>query len=94
MKNLTIRIGADQTGSYKARVLQGTPPEMGTLYVILRDDGTDDGKSVPKVLTLSAGRSVNIVAFDCVEVVDSRAFGYVYVTQKRSGEIGEFVSFA
>lgn len=72
----------------------GTPKEMGTLYVLLADDGSDDGKSHPRSLKITHGRAVEFVIFDCIEVVNSIAYGYSYVTRQRSKAIGEFVSFA
>jgi hypothetical protein len=74
--------------------MPGTPPEMGTLYVLLGDDGSDDGKPHPKGLKITDGKNVQFVFFDCVEVVNSTAYGYTYMTRERSTKIGEFVSFA
>lgn len=93
MKSLTIKDGFGATVSYKAKVLPGTPPEMGTLYVLLSDDGSNDGKLNPKGLKITDGKNVDFLFFDCVEVVGSTAYGYTYMTRERSKVIGEFVSF-
>ncbi|MEM5461364.1 hypothetical protein VSR69_42335 [Paraburkholderia phytofirmans] len=94
MKTLTIKIGADQTVAYKARLMEGTPSEMGALYVLLPPDGTDTGKSHPAGVELIDGKNKHIILFDCVEVQGSDAFGFVFSTKGRSGRIGEFVSFS
>ncbi|MGN4155547.1 hypothetical protein ACS0Y3_34900 [Burkholderia gladioli] len=94
MKTLTIKIGADQTVAYKARIMEGTPPEMGALYVLLPPDGTDTGKSHPTGVELTDGKNKQIILFDCIEVQGSDAFGFVFLTRSRSGRIGEFVSFS
>ncbi|WP_225031034.1 hypothetical protein [Paraburkholderia sp. XV] len=94
MKTLTIKIGADQIVAYKARLMDGTPPEMGALYVLLPTDGVDTGKSQPTAVELTDGKNKHIILFDCVEVQGSDAFGFVFSTKSRSGRIGEFVSFS
>lgn len=94
MKLLTIKDGAGSAVQYKARIMLGTPPEMGTLYVLLADDGSDDGKSHAKSLKITHGKTVEFVIFDCVEVANSIAYGYSHLTRQRSKVIGEFVSFA
>lgn len=72
----------------------GTPSEMGTLYVLLGDDGIDDGKSHPQSLVITEGKTKDFVVFDCIEVVDSIAYGYAFITKNRQCQIGHFVSFA
>ena len=94
MKTLTIKDGVGQTVAYKARLMQGTPPEMGALYVLLPDDGTDTGKSHPATIEITEGKNKKFILFDCIEVKDAVAFGFVYLTRERSGRIGEFVSFS
>jgi len=92
MKTLTIKDSVGQTVAYKARLMEGTPPEMGALYVLLPDDGTDTGKSHPVTVELTEGKNKKFISFDCIEVNDSIAFGFVYLARERSGRIGEFVS--
>jgi hypothetical protein len=94
MKTLTIKDGTGHTVAYKARLMQGTPPEMGALYVLLPNDGTDIGKPHPVTIALTNGKIKQFISFDCIEVTDSVAFGFVYLTRERSGRIGEFVSFS
>jgi hypothetical protein len=94
MQTLTIKDSVGQAASYTARVMPGTPPEMGTLYVLLPNDGTDTGKPHPVTIELTEGKSKSFVSFDCIEVKDSIAFGFVFLTRERSGRIGEFVSFS
>ncbi|HEX7650197.1 MAG TPA: hypothetical protein VF450_22570 [Noviherbaspirillum sp.] len=94
MKTLTIKIGADQTVAYRARLMEGTPAEMGALYVLLPPDGADTGKSHPAGVELTDGKNKHIILFDCIEVQGSDAFGFVFSTKSRSGRIGEFLSFA
>lgn len=94
MKTLTIKDSVGQTVAYRARLMPGTPPEIGALYVLLPDDGTDTGKSHPVTIGLTEGKSKSFISFDCIEVKDSIAFGFVYLTRQRSGRIGEFVSFS
>ncbi|MFM0742246.1 hypothetical protein PQQ51_33935 [Paraburkholderia xenovorans] len=93
MNTLTIKDGSGQTVSFKARVMPGTPPEMGTLYVLLQDDGTDNGKPNPKQVVLTDGSNKKFVFFDCIEVVNFKAFAFTFLDRKRLDEIGEFVSF-
>jgi len=94
MNLLTIKDGRGVTVTYKARIMLGTPSEMGQLFILLGEDGIDDGKSHPQHLEITDGKNINIVFFDCVEVVNSTAYGYSYMTRERSGVIGDFVSFA
>ncbi|WP_146125894.1 hypothetical protein [Burkholderia vietnamiensis] len=91
MKTLTIKDDSNQTVSYKAEIMEGTPPEMGTLYTLY----DDHGKQAPQSLTVTVGKNVNVVFFSGIEVKDGRAYGFDYtVTRARTGELGAFVSYA
>lgn len=94
MSLLTIKDSFGSSMSYNARVMLGTPPEMGTLYVLLGNNSVDDGKPHPQSLEITEGKTKHFVIFDCIEVVGSVAYGYGYVTRQRQRKIGDFVSFA
>ncbi|WP_446900796.1 hypothetical protein [Burkholderia sp. YIM B11467] len=92
MKTLTIKSGSNQTASYKAEIMEGTPPEMGTLYTLYDDDGK---KQQPRSVTITEGKNISIVFYSGIEVQDGKAYGYDYMVKRaRTCELGEFVSYA
>ncbi len=88
MEILKIKMNLGETVSLKVRGMLGDPPDgTGNVYVLLGDDG----KGRPASLTATERRNVEISVFDCVEVMDGRAFAYRFYERKRLDEIGTVV---
>lgn len=86
MENLKIKMKSGEVVSLNVRGMLGTPPAgTGTVYVLLGEDG----KQKPEYFSATDGKHVEFGIFDCVEVVDGKAFAYRFYERKRLDKIGD-----
>ena len=88
LEKLTIKMKSGETVMLNVRAMLGDPPTgTGAVYVLIGLDG----KVSPASFKATDGKHADIGFFDCIEVVNGKAYAYRFYERKRLDQIGDVI---